>query len=143
MNGAIVLLLRALMILALYGFLGWALYLLWRDFKRQSEAVSARQPIPLTLIEQNLENPRQLNFKKADIFLGRDPTNDVCLNDKTVSSQHARLAYHHNQWWVEDLGSMNGTYLNQEIISAPTVITNGDQLRCGLVAFEVLLETNS
>jgi pSer/pThr/pTyr-binding forkhead associated (FHA) protein len=140
MSGAIVLLLRGLMILALYGFLGWALYLLWRDFKRQSEAISARQPIPITLTEQNLTNPRRLSFKKADILLGRDPSNDVCLNDKTVSSQHARLAFHHNQWWAEDLGSMNGTFLNEELISVPTVITNGDLLRCGLITLEIILE---
>ena len=143
MSSAIVLLLRALMILILYGFLCWALWLLWRDFKRQSEGVSARQPLPLTLIEQDLENPRQLNFQKSAVVLGRDPSNDVCINDKTVSSQHARLTYHHDQWWAEDLGSTNGTYLNQELISAPTVIANGDHLRCGLVTFELLLKTNS
>ncbi|MEW6406714.1 MAG: FHA domain-containing protein, partial [Chloroflexota bacterium] len=47
------------------------------------------------------------------------------------STHHARLSFSRGQWWVEDLESTNGTLLNQELVTAPTVVTPGDQLRCG------------
>jgi pSer/pThr/pTyr-binding forkhead associated (FHA) protein len=56
---------------------------------------------------------------------------DIPLPDETVSARHARLTYHHGQWWLEDLGSTNGTHLNDELLSVPTVLTSGDEIRCG------------
>ena len=53
------------------------------------------------------------------------------MDDQTVSSQHARLAYRKQQWWLEDLASTNGTFLNGEAVTTPVVITHGDELRLG------------
>jgi pSer/pThr/pTyr-binding forkhead associated (FHA) protein len=67
----------------------------------------------------------------------------VCFGDDTVSARHARLSYHHNQWWVEDLQSRNGTYLNDERVSVPTVIVSGDELRYGQVATLIEIDEKS
>jgi|SRR5579859_1026415 len=44
--------------------------------------------------------------------IGRGPTNTVVLEDSRISSEHARITYHDRQWWVEDMGSRNKTFLN-------------------------------
>jgi pSer/pThr/pTyr-binding forkhead associated (FHA) protein len=53
------------------------------------------------------------------------------------------LSYHHNQWWLEDLGSTNGTLLNQEKLTIPTVVISGDEFRCGETRFTITLATPS
>jgi pSer/pThr/pTyr-binding forkhead associated (FHA) protein len=65
------------------------------------------------------------------------------LEDAAASARHARLSYHHNQWWLEDLGSTNGTLLNQEKLALPTVVISGDEFRCGETRFTITLATAS
>jgi len=48
------------------------------------------------------------------------------------------LNYRYLQWWIEDLQSTNGTYLNDEKIETSTIIINGDEIRLGQVV--VLIE---
>jgi pSer/pThr/pTyr-binding forkhead associated (FHA) protein len=137
MGGPILLAIRVLLALSLYAFLGWALLTIWRDLQRQNEVLAARQATPITLQPQPVAGFSPQHFSTAEILIGRDPICDLCLDDKTVSAEHARLAYHHNQWWVEDLRSRNGTYLNQEAVSSPMVVASGDELRCGQVTLIV------
>jgi pSer/pThr/pTyr-binding forkhead associated (FHA) protein len=134
MSGPILLILRFLFVAALLAFLGGMLYLLWRDLTRQRERQTGMQPAPLILIPADAP-PRP--FSAATILIGRDPSCDLCLDDATVSAQHARLSYHHNQWWLEDLRSRNGTLLHDEPITTPTVITRGDVIRCGGVELRI------
>ncbi len=137
MSGVVILVLRLLMAAALYSFLAWALLTLWRDLKRQNELLLARQSPPLTLLVQ--ENGQAFSFDRPVVRIGRDLACDCCLDDKTVSTQHARLSFHHNQWWLEDLGSTNGTFLNQEPVTSPVVITQADQLRVGQVKMDIFI----
>lgn len=131
MSGIILLILRGGVTLALYAFLGWALWLLWSDLRQQSKSVDTQQVTPLNLKVQLGDNGQVEQFTVPNITIGRDPTCECVINSKTVSTFHAHLSFHHNQWWVEDLESTNGTLLNQEIVSAPTVVTLGDQIQCG------------
>jgi pSer/pThr/pTyr-binding forkhead associated (FHA) protein len=52
------------------------------------------------------------------------------------------LTYHHGQWWLEDLSSTNGTFLNHLPISMSTVITSGDEIVCGNVHLTISLSEN-
>ena len=131
MSAIILLGLRILLAGLLYGFLGLAIYTLLRDLKQQGELLAARQPPPLTLTSLVEANTQSLHYTKPEIILGREPKCDFPLDDQTISSQHARLSYHHQQWWLEDLASTNGTFLNDEAVTAPVVITHGDELRLG------------
>jgi pSer/pThr/pTyr-binding forkhead associated (FHA) protein len=140
MSGVVLLILRILLAVLLYCFLAWALYTLWRDLKYQAELQSARKTRPLRLAFE-LEIGSQLRtFAQSEVIIGRSGNCDYILDDKTVSSRHTRLAYHLGQWWVEDLTSTNGTYLNGELVITPVVLANGDQLRCGQVTGRVELE---
>jgi pSer/pThr/pTyr-binding forkhead associated (FHA) protein len=62
--------------------------------------------------------------------------------DDTASARHAQLSYHHLQWWLEDLASTNGTILNDTPITMPTVITSGDEIRCGETHMTITLSEN-
>lgn len=135
MSGQVLLALRVLLAASLYTFLGAALLILWRDLKRQAEILAASQSPPLTLLAK--EEQLTFHFTKPEVIIGRDPTCDASLTHKTVSTEHARLSYHHNQWWLEDLQSTNGTFLNEQAVSAPIVITTGDLLRCGQVVMSI------
>jgi pSer/pThr/pTyr-binding forkhead associated (FHA) protein len=137
MSGPVFLILRLILVLSLYAFLGWALWTIWRDLKRQSQGLLTWQAPPITLLRQTEQAFVPLHFSASEILIGRDPLCDCCLDDKTVSADHARLSYHHNQWWIEDLQSRNGTFLNQEPVSTPVVVTSGDDLRVGQVSFIV------
>jgi pSer/pThr/pTyr-binding forkhead associated (FHA) protein len=123
----------------LYGFLGFALYTIWRDMQQQGQILATRQPPPLTITCLSYDLSPSQSFIKPQIILGRDPGCDFPLNDQTVSSHHARLSYHQNQWWLEDMASTNGTRLNEETVTAPVVITHGDELRLGQVRVKVLI----
>ncbi|NLG73925.1 MAG: FHA domain-containing protein [Chloroflexi bacterium] len=142
MSGPVFLVIRVLLALALYAFLGWALWTLWQDLRRQSSQVTARQAPPITLVFEKEGEKRSIRFTTPVVLIGRDPASDCYLEDQTISAHHTRLSYHHGHWWVEDLRSTNGTYLNLEPVTEPLVLTSGDQLRCGQVGFQIILNDN-
>ena len=63
--------------------------------------------------------------------LGRGEQADIRLEDTFASSQHARLAPHGEVIVLEDLGSTNGTYLNEEPLRGPQPLHPGDKIRIG------------
>jgi pSer/pThr/pTyr-binding forkhead associated (FHA) protein len=140
MSGPVVLFLRLLLTVSLYAFLVWAFTNLWRDIKLQSALLAVRKipPISLTLSLAG-QVPLIRRFIQAEVYIGRDPACDCPVDDEAVSARHARLSYHHNQWWLEDLNSTNGTLLNQEKLAIPTVVISGDEFRCGSTLFTVSL----
>ena len=137
MSAIILLVLRAALTLALYLFVGWALWLIWRDLKMQSRLLASRQPPPISLSIDGQEPPRRLDFTAPVITIGRDPASDFVLDEIAVSAQHARLSYRQGQWWLEDLHSTNGTFLNHEPVHEAIVVTSGDQVRCGPVTLNL------
>jgi hypothetical protein len=143
MSGVVVLVLRLILVIALYGFLGWALLTLWREINRLGISLAGRRIPALNLIVRHKQAPPIIkNFTQPSITVGRDPGCDIPLVDDTVSTRHAQLVYHHSQWWLEDLASTNGTMLNQIIITMPTVLTAGDEIRCGDTRLIVNLSSN-
>jgi pSer/pThr/pTyr-binding forkhead associated (FHA) protein len=135
MSGSIVLALRLVMALALYSFLGWAIYLLWREINRGGRTIAGRRVPNIGIsIQPAGGSGAEMHFSQPEIIMGRDPGCDIPLKgDDTVSTRHAQLSYHHGQWWVKDLASTNGTFLNQSQLKMPTVITSGDEIKCGNV----------
>lgn len=131
MSAFIVLFLRLLLAGSLYAFLIWALYTLWRDFRAQTQLVTGREIPALLLAYEMDETTIDAQFTQPEVIIGRDPASTFPINDETVSAHHARLSYHKKQWWLEDLHSTNGSFLNDERILAPVVVTSGDIVRCG------------
>ncbi len=65
--------------------------------------------------------------------IGRKAENLIILNDDFVSSEHALIAKRDGQWWLSDIASTNGTYLNGERLSQPRVLRIGDVVGIGRV----------
>lgn len=138
MSAPIVLALRVLLAVSLYAFLGWTLLTIWRELNTQGNLLSARKipGIGLNIQIRDLA-PFRRYFTQPEILLGRDSHCDIPLPDDTVSVRHSRLSYHHGQWWLEDLGSTNGTRLNEEKVTIPTVVISGDQVVCGKASIKI------
>lgn len=63
--------------------------------------------------------------------IGRHPESDIFLDDVTVSRRHVEVERTPSAYVVRDVGSLNGTYVNQVIIEADTPLTNGDEVQVG------------
>lgn len=140
MSGTLLLLLRLAMAAALYAFLAWALITLWRELRQQEGLTAVEGVPPIQMVLQTIEGPIPYQFAVSEVLIGRDRGSDCYLEDLTVSGRHARLSYHNSQWWVEDLGSTNGTYLNDDRVDMPVVLTSGDELRIGQMRFMVHID---
>jgi pSer/pThr/pTyr-binding forkhead associated (FHA) protein len=141
MIATIVLLLRLILAIALYAFLGWALWNLLREFKQQGDKLATQKKPALSLsvrTEQGQESIRQ--FAQPQIMIGRDTKCDLSMIDEALSAHHARLTHHHGQWWLEDLSSTNGTFLNREKLTTPAVVITGDHFKCGNTVFGIQVE---
>jgi adenylate cyclase len=71
----------------------------------------------------------------TSVSLGRSPVNHIPLDDELVSRRHALIhAQGHNEFRLVDLGSRNGTYLNERRVQQPIPLRDGDRIRLGGVS---------
>src|SRR5919197_5407369 len=102
---------------------------------RQPPARPSRR-MPRELVVTDAGGTRTVPLKES-ITLGRAATNDLALSDTYVSNVHARIFMKDGSWWVEDLGSTNGTYMNRDKVAVPTPVGPGDQIRLGKATLEL------
>ncbi len=69
------------------------------------------------------------------LLIGRGEENDITIASRFVSTRHARVFPHDEQWLVEDLGSTNGTLLNGTPLTSPRTLKSGDRLLVGDTEF--------
>src|SRR5512146_320830 len=68
---------------------------------------------------------------KNELFIGRDLSNDIVINDPEISRRHSRLFTQGNTFVIEDLGSTNGTFVNGQRLVGPNVLRPGDVITFG------------
>jgi hypothetical protein len=73
----------------------------------------------------------------ASMVVGRAPECELLLDDTYVSQQHARIFGKNGSWYVEDLGSTNGTFVNEQKLAAPAMVQPGDRIRVGTTVLEM------
>ena len=71
------------------------------------------------------------------ILLGRGADATIRLDDDYVSTRHARFVPHGEDWFIEDLGSTNGTYIGSQRITSPMAVAIGVQVRVGKTIAEL------
>ena len=105
--------------------------------RRQKEIIDARQVPEITIRVDIDDKIESYSYASQELVLGRDPVCDLVLDASTVSAQHTRLSYHHQNWWAEDLGSRNGTLLNLVRVTTPSILVSGDELQLGQVQIKI------
>ena len=75
---------------------------------------------------------QKIPLKTSKVKIGRDPSNQVVIPDDTFTSRHhAWITYEEGDFWIEDLGSTNGTLLNGHPVVKRQVLSAGDKIRVG------------
>jgi hypothetical protein len=79
----------------------------------------------------------RLTLGEQPISIGRAEDSTLVITDDYASARHARLVPRNGQWFVEDLGSTNGTYLDRAKVTAPTPVPLGVPIRIGRTSIEL------
>jgi hypothetical protein len=69
--------------------------------------------------------------------IGRGPTNTIQITDSFISAEHSRLWYRNGAWYVQDAGSVNGTFVNNQPAREATPAKPGDIVRVGYIQFKL------
>lgn len=149
MSDAALTLLRFGLLGALYLFFAWVLWSAVSQLRRPAAAPAAPASTPkanprkaavapsgrLTILE-----PPELAGSEMSIgdelTIGRAATCTLTLDDTYASQKHARVSWSDRKYVVEDTGSTNGTYLNQERLVTPVVLRPGDRVQIGSTVLE-------
>ena len=101
-------------------------------------ATSSAKPTLLVIIDGPLAGS-SVPLSGNTITLGRSASNTVVLDDEFVSSHHARVYTDPatGKWAIEDLGSTNGTVVNQQRLNAPMILGSRVPVRIGATTFEL------
>jgi pSer/pThr/pTyr-binding forkhead associated (FHA) protein len=133
--------LRLLFIGLVYLFL----FLVWRATVRELHAAARQMPsldtpvargalVVIDRVGSSLPPGEALALAPATI-IGRDKGSTIVADDPHVSARHAEIRFDRGQWWLRDLDSSNGTYLNGDPVRAVIGIRPGDVIQCGRVRF--------
>jgi pSer/pThr/pTyr-binding forkhead associated (FHA) protein len=92
-------------------------------------------------IDEYGKGPREVPIREEQVRIGRDPEGDVVLSDLGVSRSHARILRRENELLLEDLGSRNGTVINDRKLPAGGTfpLRDGDTIRVGRSFLKVLI----
>ena len=142
---ATAMLIKIARVLLEYGMLFW---LLWFSLKlsknifkeirreniRQRAPETSQNEAVLSVIaaeEESLQGRRYAFVQQ--ITIGRGEENDIVIPENFVSHHHAFIYQHENQYVIEDLGSVNHTYVNGNALSGKAYIKPGDEVQIGMV----------
>ncbi|MEM7154264.1 MAG: FHA domain-containing protein [Myxococcota bacterium] len=82
--------------------------------------------------------PQLLTFNASSITVGRAATNELCLTGTGVSSKHCRITRQGDAFYIEDMGSTNGTYVNRQKVQAPMPLGPQDEVVMAVYRLRIL-----
>ncbi len=89
------------------------------------------------LVVEGANEGESASLDDAPILIGRGTDAAIRLDDDYVSTRHARIASSGDSWFVEDLGSTNGTYMGAHRLTQPTTLQLGSKVRIGKTTLEL------
>ena len=131
----ILFLIRLLSALLLLGFLGTIAWLIYQD-TRLAATMMSQQAEPLGYLRVTQDGSSSLTVGTLYPLLplttiGRAANSTVVIDNNYTSGEHALLTRRGGQWWLEDLGSRNGTLLNSLPLQEAVVVSAGDLITIG------------
>ncbi len=135
-----------------YGLLALLFLFIWRAMRWVMRGLNVdRTPAPvggegraapsparpsMLLVQADGQKARSVRLD-GSTTIGRGVECELRLDDTYVSQQHARIFDRAGNWYVEDLGSTNGTFVNEQKLVAPAMLTPGDTIRIGTTSVEL------
>jgi hypothetical protein len=139
-----------------YGLLALLFLFVWRAMRWVVRGLNVEQGVPaagrggaatsgaakvpvvasLAVFPPEGGKPRLVRIE-ASTTIGRAPECELRIDDTYASQQHARVFGKGGSWYVEDLGSTNGTFVNEQRLAAPAMLTRGDRIRVGTTVLEL------
>jgi pSer/pThr/pTyr-binding forkhead associated (FHA) protein len=127
-----------------------AMYLLlavvvWMEARELAHATTRRispiapargKRIASQLVLAEGKGPSSVDLVPPETVIGRDASCHVTIPDASVSHRHARVYHSDGEWYVEDLGSTNGTFVNDRPLTRPVVLRPGDTVSIGRSVLE-------
>jgi pSer/pThr/pTyr-binding forkhead associated (FHA) protein len=104
--------------------------------KRQKRQPHSTVPHSL-VVTQGVLTGTSLPLREAGTIIGRNPECALILDDDFASGRHARIFHRDGAWFVEDLGSTNGTFVGTERLTGPVRVEAGSTLRIGKTVIEL------
>ena len=105
-----------------------------RDFGQQRRPETAQNEAVLTVLDADEEELQGHRFAFSEqISIGRGEDNNIRIPEGFVSHHHAVIYQHGSQYVIEDLGSVNHTYVNDQVLTGRAYIKSGDIVRIGMV----------
>ena len=131
------LLFKYIFIIIIYLFIFSIIRLIYLDIKGMG-VVSTDNTTYLKLINRMDSLPFKIKeYYPIDeaISLGRHGDNDIVIKDPYISKEHFQIVEDEGKYYLEDLNSSNGTYLNEDMVLDVAKLMNGDIIRIGQIEF--------
>jgi pSer/pThr/pTyr-binding forkhead associated (FHA) protein len=128
---------RIAFLFLLFLFLIRAFGTLTRAMRTES---AAERPLGTLVVERSPARTPRVGERlalRASNTMGRDAGNDIPLPDEAASARHAKLEVRDGEWWIEDLGSTNGTLVNGVRIERAERVRSGDEIAIGRIALRL------
>ena len=135
--------LRYVFLLLLYVFIILLIRAVYRDMKAPAPEPAAKpsrrkkKQVKPQLVVVAADRNIGARYNITDhVTIGRAPGSNVVIDDTYASQLHARVFQSEGSFYIEDLGSTNGTYVNGRKISYPIELRQGDRIKIGKMVFE-------
>lgn len=136
------LILRILLIVLLYLFLLQVVFAIWRDLRKSVPAPVSNSPQVLAHLVVINSGPSHISpgtsfGLQPKTTIGRGPTNTIQIPESFISGEHARIWFQDGTWYVQDAGSKNGTWVNDQPALQALQARPGDVLKLGFIYLEL------
>lgn len=139
-------LLRYIFITVIYLFIFAVIRMIYLDIRRTSK--DKRKPKYDTSYLEVITNINKLYFDVSQsypltedvVIIGRSPDCTISIDDLYMSAQNTQLWFENGEWYIADMGSTNGTYVNgQKMDDEPLILDGGDKIRIGQIEFLIVI----
>jgi pSer/pThr/pTyr-binding forkhead associated (FHA) protein len=139
-----VLLLRVMFVFLLYFFVFQVIRVVSRELHAAAAGGTFAEG-PVVTGALVVVDPGPSDLRRGQVFdldpvtvIGRHPRATIVVDSTFISSEHAQVSWEHDRWWVSDLRSTNGTFVNGTQIRVPTGVRVGDSIELGGVQFQLV-----
>ena len=139
-------LLKYIFVTVIYLFIFAIIRMIFLDIKKANS--EKRKPQHDTTYLEVISNKNNLYFDVESsypltsdvIIIGRGQDCNICINDLYMSNQNTQLWFEDKEWYIADMGSTNGTFINGEkMTDEPLILDSGDRIRIGQVEFVIVI----